>query len=912
MSESSKPESSETGQTGTPSRRLPDGTVTFLMTDVEGSTRLWERYPQQMDIAIQRHNALAADTIQQAGGVLLKERGEGDSLFAVFARAQDALNAVCRLQTLFQRETWSIAPESLRVRMALHTGEANLRERDYLGGAVNRCARVRAVGHGGQILLTWATYDFVRETLPEGVRLLDLGQQRLRDLTQPEIIYQVCHPDLPSTFPALRSLNLLPNNLPRQLTTFVERENELAEVKALLGTTPLLTLTGTGGVGKTRLAQQIAADLLDQYEQGVWLTDFAPLSDPALIPQTIQNALPREESSGVANGDPLNELASRLRDKSLLLILDNCEHLIEACAHTVETLLQACPNLQILATSREPLKIGGEKVWRVPSLSHPVKKRKEWDVAQLMQYEAVRLFVERAGVALPGFTMTPKNAPAIAEICRRLDGIPFAIELAAARVRGLTPQQITTLLSDRFSDMPGSRTAPPRHQTLRALMQWSHELLTPVERILLRRLTVFTGGCSLEAVEHICTDAATGAETRGAFSPPSERIVEADVMDLLVRLIEKSLIVQEVAEDGTVRYRMLETVRQFEQTKLTEAGESETLRDRHGSYFVEFAENAEPHLQQADQKEWLDRLEREHDNLRAALAWTLGEARLRLAGVLQRFWLMRNYAQEGLGWLQSALSHAENAPPSLAAKAWNGMGVLAWSLGDYPNAIHYFEQSLGALSAEERPAETARALTNLGIVTSAQGDYPKARHYYEQALTLYRSLGASNYVAMVLSNLGGTLMDQGEYEAAEAVLSECLPLQRETGSESSVAVVLQNLGKIAQKRGDRARVYTLLSECLRIGYDIRNSRDIAATLATLGMLAAEQQDYRGAARWFGAVEAACTAAGAPLPPLERAEYESSVAVVQAALGDRFTTEAEVGSAYTPEQLLHELAVMAKG
>jgi class 3 adenylate cyclase len=484
---------------------LPTGTVTFLLTDVEGSTKLWEDHPEEMRTALARHDGIASAIVAAHEGVVIKSRGEGDSLFTVFGRASDAVQAACALQQAFYSEAW---PEEtpIRVRMALHTGEADLRDGDYYGTTVNRCARLRAIGHGGQILLSQATESLVRDSLPEGATLRDAGAYVLKDLRRSaEQVFQLIHAGLPAVLSPLRSLQ--PNNLPQQLTSFIGREKEIGEIRELMGKTRLLTVTGAGGSGKTRLALEAAADLLLGEGDGAWLVELAPLSDPALTPQSVASTLGVREEPG----RPVTEtLVDHLRSKRVLILLDNCEHLLTACASLAETLLRNCPHVRILATSREGLGITGETTYRIPSLSVPDTK----DAAKadsLARFEAVQLFMDRAQAAQPGFTLNDTNAPAVAQICVRLDGIPLAIELAAARVKAMSVDQIAARLDDRFRLLTGgSRTALPRQQTLRAMIDWSYDLLTEKEQVLLRRLSVFAGGWTLEAAEKVCADPPVG------------------------------------------------------------------------------------------------------------------------------------------------------------------------------------------------------------------------------------------------------------------------------------------------------------------------------------------------------------------------------------------------------------------
>jgi predicted ATPase/class 3 adenylate cyclase len=569
---------------------LPTATVTFLFTDVEGSTRLWEEHPTAMREALARHDALIEAGVEQHGGVVVRPRGEGDSRFAVFARATDAVAAAVAIQQALHGEVWPL-PTPLRVRMALHTGEADLRDGDYYGSVVNRCARLRATAHGGQTLLSQVTAALVGDSVSSGVGLRDLGEHRLADLQRPERVFQIVAAGLPAEFPPLRSLESVPHNLPLQLTSFVGREREMAEVAHLLGQTRLLTLTGVGGTGKTRLALQVAADQLAEYPQGVWLVELAPLADQALVPQTVAAVLGVREDG---RRPLLATLTDVLRPKHLLIVLDNCEHLIDACAQLTDALLRACPKVQVLATSREALGIAGETSWRVPSLA-----LSETDgqpaVEALRQVEAVRLFVERAVAAQSRFALTPVTAPLVVQVCRRLDGIPLALEMAAVRLRGLSVEQLADRLDQRFRLLTGgSRTALPRQQTLQATVDWSYSLLTPEEQALFARVSVFARGFTLEAAEAVCAGGVIAA---------------ADVLDLLVRLVEKSLVVADDGEAVSTRYRLLETLRQYGRERLVASEEAATVHGNHAAYFLALAEQAERAWHGPEQVAWLGRLE---------------------------------------------------------------------------------------------------------------------------------------------------------------------------------------------------------------------------------------------------------------------------------------------------------------
>ncbi len=555
---------------------MPDlltGTVTFLFTNIEGSTGLLQRLDDRCyGEVLAEHQRLLRAAFQEEGGQEMDTHG--DAFFVAFPRASNAVAAAVAAQLAITAHPW---PEGapMRVCMGLHTGEATIADSRYVGLNVHRAARICAAGWGGQVLLSRATHDAVTHDLPPGTSLRDLGEHRLKDLQRPEEIFQLLHPDLPTDFPPLRSLGVLSNNLPHQVTSFIGREREMAEVKRLLAATRILTLTGPGGCGKTRLALRVAADLLEEFANGVWLAELAALSDSALVPQAVASALGVREESGRSL---LATLADYLQPKQLLLVLDNCEHLIGACAPLAAALLRACPRLKILALSWEVLGIAEEVTYHVPALSLPDLRRLP-SLEHLTQYEAVRLFIERAADALPTFAVTNQNARAVAQVCYRLDGIPLAIELAAARVKVLSVDQIAGRLDDRFRLLTsGSRAAPPRLQTLRATMDWGYDLLLEKERLVLRRLAVFAGGWTLEAAEAVCAgDGVEGFE----------------VLDLLTRLVNKSLVSAEEQGEET-RYRMLETVRQYAWEKLLESGEADVMRGRHRDWDQRMAERAEP------------------------------------------------------------------------------------------------------------------------------------------------------------------------------------------------------------------------------------------------------------------------------------------------------------------------------
>ena len=530
---------------------LPTGTVTLLLADVEGSTRLWETQPKEMTAAIARLNHTVSETIAAHDGVRPVEQGEGDSFVAAFARASDAAAAALEMQRA------PLAP--IRLRIGLHTGEIQLRdEGNYAGPTINRTARLRDLGHGGQTLLSGTTEDLVADRLPADSWLTDLGTHALRDLPRPERVAQLCHPDLVNEFPPLRvSKVVVSQRLPVQLTSFVGRDTELAQLRELLTQNRLLTLTGAGGAGKTRLAIQLAGHLDGEFGDGVWYVDLAPITDPELVPLTVARAFGLPDQPGRSTMDTLTRF---IADRQMLVVLDNCEHLLDASAELVAELLAACPGLGLLATSREPIGVAGEVSWRVPSLS--------------LADEAVELFRERARHARPDFAVNDDNAAAVAEICRRLDGLPLAIELAAARVRALSLSEILDSLHDRFRLLTGgARTAVRRQQTLRASVDWSHALLTEPERVLFRRLAAFMGGFDLDAAQAVAG---------------SGEVQRYQVLDQLTLLVDKSLVVAD-ENGGRTRYRLLETVRQYALEKLGESGEADAVRSRHRDYYTSLA-----------------------------------------------------------------------------------------------------------------------------------------------------------------------------------------------------------------------------------------------------------------------------------------------------------------------------------
>jgi predicted ATPase/DNA-binding SARP family transcriptional activator/DNA-binding CsgD family transcriptional regulator len=668
------------------------------------------------------------------------------------------------------------------------------------------------------------------------------------------------------------------HNLSGSLTSFVGREREKEEVRRLLGTARLLTLTGTGGSGKTRLvrevAREVARDLAGLYPDGAWFVELAPLSDPDLIPQAIAEVLEVRERPE----QPLTEtLVETLREKRLLLVLDNCEHLVEAAAHLSETLLRSCPHLKILATSREVLGTPGEVTWLTPSLSGPDPSRRP-TVEELEGYESVRLFVERARYRNPTFVLTPQNAVAVAEICERLDGIPLAVELAAARV-GLSVDQIAGRLDDSLKLLTtGSRTVTPRQRTLRGTVDWSYELLDEPERKLFGRLSVFAGGWTLEAAE------AVGA---------GGRIEQDDVLDLLSRLVDKSLVVAEATGDGGVRYRLLEPIRQYARERLEQSGESEAVRRRHAAFFLALAEEAEPGLQRSQQVTWLKRLETEHPNLRVALAWSLDggepETGLRLAGALWRFWDTHGHLSEGRRWLETALARCEAPPASARTKALRGAGALAWAQGDLNRAEQCFEECLAVHRRRGDRRGLAASLNGLGNVVQHRGEYARAKALFEESLSLCRELADGEGVGRALINLGTTEFYQDDYSRAASFWQESLALYRQIGDKDGIAISLHNLAEVARMQDDYAWAAELGKESIVLFREMEDRWAILQTLVGLGRLAVARGHNERAARLLGAAESMREATGSALPPPIREAHDQNVATIRSALGEETFT-----------------------
>lgn len=768
---------------------LPEGTLTFLLTDLVASTRSWESSPAGMREAMARHDRIVADCLRRHLGADVGRAG--DSVLAVFRRAGDAAACALALQREFDAEPWP-ADMHVKARIALHTGETELREGRYHGVALNRCARLLATCHGGQVLVTQVTEQLLLDELPPGTALWDLGMHRLKDLTRPERVFQLVDLDHPVEFPPILSLTRRLTNLPAQLTPFIGREDQLKELREMHHQTRLLTLTGPGGAGKTRLALELAAQLVGEEADGVWLVELASLSDPLLVPQAVASGLGLKEQPGRRMAETLVQHA---RQRRLLLVLDNCEHLVEPTANLAAELLKGCEGVRVLATSREPLKVPGELTWRVPPLSRD---------------EAVRLFAERAISHDPRFHLSDDNIQAVAHICDRLDFIPLAIELAAARVTAIPVQEILTHLESRFALLTGGdRTASSRLRTLRAAMDWSYDLLADSEKILFRRLSIFAGRFGLEAVQAVCTDAAVAPES---------------ALDLLARLVDKSLVMVDrspVMVDGG-RYRLLETVRTYGQERLLDGGETDAMQARLGAHVLRLAETRPPGQLGA----WLDRLEAVHDDIRTTLRWAVKadpDLAIRLAVALTIFWQLRGHASEPRQFVDDLL---KNAPAAfrMHAAGLQLAGTFAYLQADFDAARRLLATALDEARAVDDRLTVVRTLAVVGLVGTATGDLLASRAALEEALTLARESGESEEEASILHQLALLAGRRNDLEESRMLFDESIALRRSQGRTDEASMSLTYLAGVALLQGDLATAKRCVGESLELGLAMRDRR----------------------------------------------------------------------------------------
>lgn len=883
---------------------LPTGTVTFLFTDIEGSTTRWEHHPAQMQEALSRHHAIMREAIYLHGGILFEMAG--DSFVVAFSTAPPALDTALWAQRALYREEWPPEIGQIKVRMALHTGTAEMRPDGYYAQhTLSRQARLLATGHGGQILLSQTTYELVKNHLPDGVELRDMGELRLKDLLHPEHVFQVvatCPPwSLPADFPPLRSLQSRPGNLPRQGMPFIGRELAVEEVSHRLAQSQirLLTLLGPGGIGKTRLALQTAEQLLDHFSSGVFFVNLAPITDPDLVIPTIANTLGLRETEEKPISYLLQEYVS---GRDLLLVLDNLEQVIEA-APLIADLLRSASRLKILATSRIPLRVQMEHEYPVSPLGLPDMRRSSGATA-LAQCDAVALFIERAQAAKPSFELTDANAATIAAICLRLEGIPLGLVLAAARLRVLTPQAILSRLQDggRESSLKlltgGARDLPIRHQTLRDTIEWSHDLLDEGDKTLYRRISIFRGGFSLEAAEAISS----------IDIGPS-----VDSLDGISSLVEKSLAYTVEGFDGEIRYRMLEIISEHALEKLEESGEDKQGRDLHARYFMGLVEEANRHLLGARQAGWLARLEEEHDNLRAALSWSTGRGEqgdasgaqlaMRTAAALASFWHVRGYLSEGRDQLEKALGlvavwsevgldkEEKKTIASTTAAIQHGLGLIFRVRGDFVASRHYYEQALATYREIGDRGSQARLLSRLGVLAHTIGDYEEAHAFQTESLAIAREVGNRFAIAVASHNLGNVARDTGNYELARSLYEEALEIVTEMEEISHISSSLNNLANLALHVGDHSRALDLHRQGLEIRGRLGNKMLIAESLIGIASVEIALDSLERGARLLGCAEGLADSTGGKFDPMERKLYDRALTMLSATLDEGTVKEA---------------------
>ncbi|MBX5492985.1 MAG: adenylate/guanylate cyclase domain-containing protein [Chloroflexi bacterium] len=850
---------------------LPRGIVTLLFTDIEGSTRLLDHLDARYGEVLATHHHLLRDAFEAHGGRVIDT--QGDACFAVFTRAHDAVAAAVAAQRALAQHPW---PQDgvVRVRMGLHTGEPTVAGPTYIGMDVHRAARLCAAGHGGQVLLSEATYAQVVHALPAGLSLRSLGRHRLKDLRHPEHIYQLVISGLPADFPALRTLERRRHNLPVQATTLIGREREIAAVRQQLlrPEIHLLTLTGAGGTGKTRLALEVAAELLDAFEDGVYFVPLAPIRDPPLVASTMAQALELREAPGLS---PLDSVKGWLRDKQILLVLDNFEQLLPA-APQVSELVAACPRLKVLVTSRSALHLYGEH---------------DFPVAPLSQSDAVRLFIERARAVKPDFTITDENAPAVAEICARLEGLPLATELAAARIRVLSPTALLARLDRRLPLLTsGPQDLPKRQRTLRAAIAWSYDLLNEGERMLFRRLAPFVGGFTCEAADAVCNVPAT---------------LPLDLLDGLEALVSHSLVQQTAEGAGEPRFQMLETIREYALEQLEDSGEAAAVRRHHARYFLEYAEEAS---RRGNLMARQARLWRELDNLRAALTWALQhdetDLLVRLVGTLGEFWYFASLLREGQSWLQEALARGQAAPPERQAPLLYWDARIAYRRNDHARARANYEACLPLQRQIGDLAGVALTLHGLGALMLGR-DLQQAAALLGESVALRRAHNLREGFALAVALLGLTALLQGDVERALALTEEGVTAGQESDDPYGTAIALSLVAFTELKRNNPARALRLNQQALRLAQALNDPWHVAQCFVQNGEAASAAGQPRRAARLFGAAEAALERMGSQLwPPFFLLGHERYVAAAREHLGEEaFAAAWAEGRALSWEQAI---------
>ncbi|MFN2590149.1 MAG: adenylate/guanylate cyclase domain-containing protein [Actinomycetota bacterium] len=845
---------------------LPEGIVTFLFTDIEGSTRMLQELGDRYDVVQQEHQRIMREAIASGGGTEI--RTEGDSFFAVFESPTRAVHAAVAAQRGLAAAVWPHG-EPLRVRMGMHTGEGRVRNGDYLGLDVNRAARISAASHGGQVVMSDATRALIEHDLPEGVAVRDLGQHRLKDLANAERLYDLVVEGLASDFPELKSLEARPNNLPPERSSFIGRRDDVDAVVALVRRHRLVTLTGPGGAGKTRLSLEAARTMLPEFPDGAFFIDLSPITDVELVPSVIALALGLSEQ---VERRPVDTVREYLRDRSALLVLDNFEQVVEA-AGIVEELIGGAPKVRVLVTSRIPLHLYGEQEFAVPPLGLPDTAHLP-GLEQVSQYEAVALFIERARAVRSDFVVTNENAPAVAEICVRLDGLPLAIELAAVRIKVLSPDEILSRLGRRLPLLTGgAKNLPERQRTLRNAIAWSHDLLDEGERRFFARLAAFAGGATLDAMEAVCNpDGELGVET----------------LDVVGSLVDKSLLRRTESPHGEARFGMLETIREFAAERLAEAGEDEISR-RHARYFQALAERAEAEFVGPDDHVWLDRFEREHDNVRAALRWAIsnGEAEigLILGGSIWRFWFQRGHLREGYAWMEELLQmpNATDHPAALAL-ALTAAGGLAYWRNDLDLTERHYSDALALYRTLDDRIRLAEAISNLAFVPALRFDYDAAIPLFEEALALAREIGHPTRVAETAGSLGYGYLMKRDLDAALPLLEEEVAIAREAGNRFQIADGQAAVGATLFLQGHTERAREVLSEALTMFRDMENVAGVSMVLEAVAGLDGAVGALERAVRLVGAANRIRDTIGGGAP-MATHTFDDPIPAARAALGD---------------------------
>lgn len=809
---------------------IPSGAVTFLFTDIQDSTTLWEQFPYEMKSSLARHDAIVRQGIEAYGGYIFKTAG--DMFCAAFSSAADALSAGLSAQRTLSTEHWT-TPMPLRVRMAIHTGPAEMREGDYFGATLNHLGRMMEIGHGGQILVSEASQQQLAQRLLPGIELRDLGVRRIKGMRELMQVFQLVAPDIPVQFGPLKTLDPSPTNLPAPLSSFIGREWELRQVTALLRRPDvrLLTLTGVGGAGKTRLSVHAAAHFLDEFQDGVFFVPLATVTRPELVAPAIARVVGVQDDTDTP---VFEQLTNHLRARHMLLLIDNFEQVLDA-ATALTDLLQAAPHVKFLVTSRQALDVYGEHAYPLAALTTP-DPRERFTLAQLERYEAAKLFIERAHARMPHLTLTEPDAPLVVEICACLDGLPLAIELAAAQTREFSLAELATQLQSRLGVLAGGpRDAPARHRTLRGLLDWSYHLLTLDEQALFARLAVFVGGWTGEAAQAVGT-------WQGDEHPFQVQTLEA--------LLAKHLIQPMEGAPDHPRLTMLQTVREYALERLAVSGDMEAVRRRHAHHYLSILERAEPDLIGGQrQKNALWMCEVEQDNFRAALQWALENdigPGLGMVKTLWRFWGISSQLNEGRRWMVGVLAAAETASPAQRAPVMYGLGKLSMFQGDYPAARRASQAALELYQQVGDDDGVAWCMNALGEIAFNLKEYERAREYLESSLGLYARINNKLGTAKALDDLGRLAMTAGDYVSAAKLLEESLQMRRARSSPEGIAVGLLALGEVLRLQGNYEKAETYTRESLARYRQLNHTSGILTSLNNLASIRFAQQDTRQA------------------------------------------------------------------